>query len=366
MTTAWTREQVAAIASRPLPVAPVITREQAPPLISGLDLWDFWPVETPDGRLASVAGGSLWMALSAPIMGDPVLRHGVARIRLLHRVADAWHDLGNVMPDGFSPGSREWSGCAVLDGDALTLHFTAAGRRGEAQPTFEQRIFACEARLDRVSDPRVGAWSTPVQTVVNEGCFYAPADEVEGIIGSIKAFRDPFFFRDPSDEAEYLLFTASVARSASAHNGAIGIARRVAGGWRLLPPLITADGVNNELERPHVRVVNGRYHLFWSTQASVFAPEGPAGPTGLYAMTADTLLGGYMPFNGTGLVLANPAEAPDQAYSWFVTDTLEAVAFADSLGPGPRPSDAAASRRRFGGTLAPSVALAERLGSASG
>ena len=40
-----------------------------------------------------------------------------------------------------------------------------------------------------------------------------------GAIGTIKAFRDPAFFRDPADGCDYLLFTASLAASASAWNG---------------------------------------------------------------------------------------------------------------------------------------------------
>ena len=119
--------------------------------------------------------------------------------------------------------------------------------------------------------------------------------------------------------------------------------------------------MNNELERPHLRVVDGRYFLFWSTQASVFDPEGAIGPTGLYAMSADTLAGPYSPIATTGLVLANPPEAPDQAYSWVVLQTLDAVAFADSLGPGGRPTEAVEARKRFGGTIAPAVNIRDQL-----
>jgi levansucrase len=65
----------------------------------------------------------------------------VARIRLLAKDVLGWHDRGHVFADGASPGSREWSGCAVRgDDDTLSVFYTAAGVRGEARPTFVQRI----------------------------------------------------------------------------------------------------------------------------------------------------------------------------------------------------------------------------------
>jgi levansucrase len=158
--------------------------------------------------------------------------------------------------------------------------------------------------------------------------IYDRARETTGTVGTIKAFRDPTWFRDPADGNEYLLFTASLAASSSAFNGSIGVACRSGHGWELRPPLITADGVNNELERPHIVVADSRYYLFWSTQASVFAP-GITAPTGLYGMVAPRLQGPWTPINGTGLVIGNPPAAPDQAYSWLVLADLRVTSFID-------------------------------------
>lgn len=331
MTTAWTAAHVAGIDGASLPALPVITATDIVRVVPGFDLWDFWPVQTASGSVAVVAGGELWFALSASREGQPESRHDRARLRLLRRDAVGWSDLGHALPDGFGPGSREWSGSAVLTDDQLTLYFTAAGRRGEAPISFEQRLFETRATLS--PDGRLRDWSIPVESVASDGRDYVVADQAEGAIGTIKAFRDPGFFRDPADGAAYLLFTASLAGSASAFNGTIGIARQDGDGWSLLPPLIHADGLNNELERPHVVVRDGRYYLFWSTQASVFAP-GIDAPTGLYGMVADRLLGPYRPLNGTGLVLANPAAAPAQAYSWLVLDDLRISSFIDAIGQG--------------------------------
>lgn len=350
--TAWTREQVARIAHRPLPQAPLIDTAALERPVDGFDLWDFWPVQDVDGKMAAIGGGALWMALSAPAHGDPVERHGCARIRLLHHVGEHWHDLGPVLPDGFGPGSREWSGSAVLEGERVALFYTAAGRLGEPRPTFEQRLFQATARLVFENGaPRLADWSAPAQSVASDRDVYHPADQAEGAVGAIKAFRDPGYFRDPADGRGYLLFAASLGRSGSAFNGAVGLARAVGAGlseWSLMPPVLQADALNNELERPHALVHGGFYYLFWSTQRSVFAPGAPSGPTGLYGMSARRLAGPYEPLNGDGLVVANPVSAPDQAYSWLVLGDLRVVSFVD---------DAPGAKRGFGGSLAPMLRL---------
>ena len=141
MTSHWTREAVARIASSPIPAAPLIDLSCVMPVLSGFDLWDYWPVQELDGRTADIAGGALQMLLCAPVLDDPDTRHGIARIRLMHQTASGWQDLGNLLPDGFSPGSREWSGSAVVDEGqtCVPLYFTVAGRRGEGGFSVVQR-----------------------------------------------------------------------------------------------------------------------------------------------------------------------------------------------------------------------------------
>jgi levansucrase len=351
---------VAGIASQAVRFLNLITPANVRPIHPGLDMWDLWPVQDEDGAIAVIGGGELWMGLSAPAAGDPVERHGRARIRLVARGADGWRDLGPALPDGLSPGSREWSGSAIVNAarDQVTLFFTAAGRRGETSLTYEQRMFQTMGRLTGTGETlRLTDWSEPRQSLSSDGRLYDPADQARGVVGQIKAFRDPAFFRDPADNAAYLLFAASLPPPSSAFNGAVGIARaadRSLQRWDPLPPILHAEGLNNELERPHVIARNGLYYLFWSTQAEVFAPGGPAGPTGLYGMVAPTLAGPYEPLNGTGLVLANPPAAPFQAYSWLVGKDLTVTSFIDHVGAaGPGPPSGPAARAGFGGAPAP-------------
>lgn len=355
-TSNWTFEHLEEFRWTPECTAPVIRKDDLK-RAGSIGLWDAWPVLTRSGDYAK---GNLWMALAAPWFDDPDERHRHARIHLFERLPDSWRPLGPAMPDGFSPGSREWSGSAFLEPDSstLTLYFTAAGRRGEARTGFEQRLFEAKATLIQASDgPRLTDWRDLRESVRRDPALYQDTQQDTGSIGTIKAFRDPSYFLDPGTGRHWLFFTASLASSASPYNGVIGAALttdETLTNWQILPPVISADGLNNELERPHVIARDGLYYLFWSTQSHVFNPSGPVGPTGLYGMVSDELADGWSPLNGSGLVVANPPEAPRQAYSWLVLPDLSVTSFIDDWERGP----SAGGERRFGGTFAPFLRLA--------
>jgi levansucrase len=357
MTSAWTTEHVMGIADQQFSKVPLVTKEQVHPIIPGIMLWDMWPIQLADGSIAEIAGGSIWMALSAEDHGDPARRHFDARIRLLHLVNDQWKDLGQALPDQASPYEREWAGTALLKNNIVSLFFTAAGNP-DVPRGYQQRLFEAHGALQ--SDGRISDWTTTRESVTNCGEHYEFADQQDGEPGKIVAFRDPAYFRDPADDKEYLLFSASLGRSTSDYNGAIGIAERTGtDSWKLLPPLAHADGVNNEMERAHMVVKDGLYYLFWVTQSGTFNPDLPVGATGLYGMVANSLFGDYRPLNGTGLVIGNPPEEPTQTYSWHVTKELLVSSFIDHWGLGGRsmadhPELAAES---FGGTPAPFLTI---------
>jgi levansucrase len=361
-TTRWTREQVAAFVDDPATWTPVIPDEGLPRLVEGTDFWDLWAVRTVDGAVADVGGREVWAGLSAPAVGHPGARHDEARIRLIARRPDGgWDDLGPLFPDGASAGSREWAGSLVYDPvtQTITAYYSAAGYRGELEPTFRQRIFMARASVRMDGDrPVLESWTEHTEAVVSDGVRYTLVDQVEGEPGFIKAFRDPFPFRDPATGTDYLLFTGSIKDAETDFNGCVGLARLGPDGYELLDPLVTADGVNNELERPHVVVHEGRYLLFFSTQARTFHHD-VTGPTGLYGFAAQDFLGPYEPFNGSGLVLRNPPGEPFQAYSWLVLPDLTTTAFVDSFAlHGVHPEQletqgTEAVRAHFGGTMTP-------------
>ncbi len=364
---AWLPRHIATLESETLQTAPIIFAANVHPVLPGFDLWDLWPLQCEDGSVAEIAAGSLWMVLSAPSLSDPGERHDIARTRLMHRIGDDWIDCGTLFPDALNPGSREWSGSALFDpeNNKVTAFFTAAGHKSDIHRSFEQRLFQTTGTLDlSKKHPRILGWSDPLQSVVNDGFHYVDVALDQGIPGLIRGFRDPYWFRDPASKKPYLLFTGSLAGSASKYNGVVGLAAAQGedgqGRFELLPPIISANGLANEMERPHVIVRDGLYYLFWSTQNSVFAPDGPVGPTGLYGMVAPSIYGPFEPLNGSGLVLCNPVEEPKQAYCWQVLDTLEVVSFIDHWGLQGRDaaSDPVLNRAQFGGTVAPMLKIA--------
>lgn len=354
----WTAAHVAAIEAGPQTDMPRF--DPVARILPGIDLWDHWPIIDRQGRTVDFGGQLLVIGLTAPVLDDPDERHGIARLSLLTRGAQGWRDHGHLLPDGFTPGSREWAGTAMLepDGRTLALYYTSAGEAGEAETSFVQRMWLTQGTL--VLDqgvPHVRDWSAPQELVRPDDHFYQADMAGGGAVGTIKAFRDPFPFIDPESGIEYLFFSASRARADSLWNGLVGMARRTGDGWSLMPPIVDATGVNNELERPHIVAHQGRYYLFWSTQAKVFAADGPRGPTGLYGLVAERITGPWQPLNGSALVLANPAEAPFQAYSWLVLDDLSVWSFADLPGLAHPPQDGAEARKAFSGSPAPIVRL---------
>lgn len=359
----WSAAHVAAIAAGVLPEAPLINAADVVAILAEHDLWDVWPLQRPDGSVAEIAGGQIWMILSAPQMDDPGLRHDVARTRLLFRRDAAWFDCGMLFPADLNPGSREWSGAARYDADSqqVTAYFTAAGRRGANERSFEQRLFQTSGWLDLSGPlPRVTGWTSPKPLAENNGEHYVDLAVDQGVPGNIRGFRDPYWLRDPADGQEYILFTGSQARSSHTHNGVVGMAKASdQGRFELCPPIISADGVCNELERPHVVIRDDQYYIFWSSQNSVFAPGAAAGPTGLYGMVGPSLTGPFQPLNGTGLVICNPESEPRQAYCWQVLDTLEVISFVDHWGLHGRDifAEPALQREQFGGTIAPMLKI---------
>jgi levansucrase len=312
-------------------------------------------VQEEDGSTVVVHGAELWMTLSAPAVGHPEERHDRARIRLLARTADRWSDLGDAFSDGASPGSREWSGSAVRRADGtVSVFYTAAGVRGEVRPTFRQQVVEARAKLSTAGGVVRLDRNAGHQVILRSNGQYLPANDVDGGPGRIRAFRDPGWFRDPADGHEYLLVAASVPWR-DRFMGAIALAKATPTGWALLPPLMHADGVNHELERPHIVAHQSRYYLFFCTNRQGFHPANCA-PTGLYGFVAPALEGPYEPLNGSGLVIQNPPSQPDQAYAWLVLPDLRVASFVNYLSTNGT-DDPDAARARFGGTVAPALHL---------
>lgn len=360
----WRAQHVSAIVPSAQNTIPLIDPADVHPILPGIDLWDLWPLQNADGTTALFDGASLWFVLCAPALPDPEARHDIVRIRLMTHAADGtWRDHGHALPDGFNPGSREWAGSALWHPETgeVTLFYTVAGYPDEEARSFAQRLFQTRGKLN-TDDFTISGWSDPHENIIADDVNYTLVNQREGAPGFIKGFRDPAHFRDPKTGETYIVFTGSLKASTHAFNGCIGIARardEALTQWDILPPILSADGLNNEQERPLLIHRGGHYYLFWSTQRKVFAPDGPSGPNGVYGAVADDVLGPWRPLNGTGLVAANPEEAPFQTYSWWVDAALDVWGFIDypACTAETKVDDPAWRRAHFGGTPAPTFRI---------
>jgi levansucrase len=406
----WTVEHVRTLEIDDTNAAPVIDRAVADDrAFDDHWLWDWWPVRDRDGAVADLDGWQIAVGLTAPADVLPGQRHDIAELRYLvsQDQGRTWEERGEVFPDAEAEaeGSRQWAGSTMYDPDTgeVYVFYTAAGE-GERRevPTvdelrqeradsddaaeqtsgsipdsdyvtdddisYEQRMAVAVGRIEVDADgPAFTDWDRHVILFEGDGELYATTAGTEGGAGEIDAFRDPWYFRDPDTGEEYLLFTATMPEAECDGDGVVGIAQRAGDDdlltWELLPPLLDAHCVNNELERPHVVIEDGRYYLLFTTHAHTF-DDGVEGPEGLYGFVGDGLFGPYEPLNGSGLVLANPADEPYQAYSWMTLANGVVTSFfqyfdlpddveLDYVGT----QDIDFQMERFAGTFAPSVRI---------
>lgn len=137
----WTRAQVDQIRINGSNTAPLIM-EPFPRISADLWTWDMWPLMEKDGSIAVLPGGwRVLFTLSVPKSVLPGKRHDVARISYFYsRNGLDWIQGGYVFQEGTALGSRQWAGSAIIDNGRIYYFYTATGRRGETQITYEQRI----------------------------------------------------------------------------------------------------------------------------------------------------------------------------------------------------------------------------------
>jgi levansucrase len=373
-TDVWTRAQALKIKSDETNTKPRIP-PNFPVMTNEVWVWDTWPLTNLDTQPIRYRGWHVIFSLTAPRsvpFGD---RHWHARIGFFYsRDGKSWRYGGGLFPAGTSFGSREWAGSTVRTGDQVNVFYTASGKDNPTRVDPSDPLQRLATASGRIHADDAGVWFTGFRNhrIIAEpdGRLYQTLEQSQaGPI--IYAFRDPFIFRDPEDGEVYMLFEGNTGGTAGTHTcgereigkvprghevpaasrfytGNIGLARATSANlrrWQLLPPLLSANCVNQQTERPHLVIENGNYYLFTISHTFTFAP-GLTGPDGLYGFLGKSLRSNYKPLNASGLVLGNPADAPTQQYSEYVMPNWLVESFIDTL-PG----------EIFGGTLAPTLRL---------
>ncbi|MFI7075609.1 glycoside hydrolase family 68 protein [Micromonospora sediminicola] len=352
-------------------------------------VWDTWPLTDGRGNQYSYKGWTVIFSLTA----DPYAgytfddRHTHARISYwFHRASDEtapWIYGGHLFADGASPGTAEWSGSTrIFERNRIKTFYTSM--RFDPAPT-TAKITMSEGRIQADDS---GVWFTGFSRhnilLEPDGRWYQT-----GAQNPFFSFRDPFTFTDPARPGKtFMVFegnTAGVrgeyqcqqsdlgnsgetpadvtARGANFQLANIGLAvadNRELTRWHFLPPILSANCVNDQTERPQfvIRKVGNRwkYYLFTISHAFTYA-AGLRGPDGVYGFVGNGIRSDFQPLNRGGLALGNPTDlnisSTDsrqnprqfQAYSHYVMPGGLVESFIDNV------------EGRRGGTLAPTVKM---------
>lgn len=380
-------------------------------------VWDTWTLTDAHANQISYKGWEVIFALTADRHAGYSFddRHVHARQGFFYRKAGipaskrpangGWRYGGNVFPAGATASvfsgqtvtnQAEWSGSTRLFRNSTIRAFytdLAFNRNSKGQD-----ITPADARIvqsaGKIHADKKRVWFTGLQKqhelLRPDGKFYQT-----GAQNSFYNFRDPFTFEDPKHPGKtYMVFEGNTAVQRGARtctaadlgyqpgdpaaedlnqvmdSGAtnqqanVGLAvadNRYLTKWHFLPPILSANCVTDQTERPQIYITGGKYYLFTISHRSTYA-AGIDGPDGVYGFVGDGIRSDFQPVNGSGLALGNPTdlntphgapfalgsdENPNayQSYSHYVMPGGLVESFIDAVG------------RRRGGSLAPTVRL---------
>lgn len=382
-------------------------------------VWDTWPVADMRANQISYRGWEIVFSLTADPHAGYLFddRHVHARIGYFYRKAGVpaaqrppnggWIYGGHLFPEGSSvkifgnlrmSHNAEWSGSAriINFGPGISLYYTATSFNRTPEGVDITPAVAIIARTDgniiaNKNGVRFTGFNHHRALLEPDGFFYQTRHQ-----NAFHNFRDPFPFRDPAHpDKVYMVFEGNTAGQRGARacteadlgyaagdpdredltevmdSGAVfqmanvGLAvatNKQLTKWKFLPPILSANCVNDQTERPQIYLHAGKYYLFTITHRSTYA-AGVDGPDGVMGFVGEGIRSDYLPMNGgSGLVLGNPTDlngpvgAPFaldpaqnprtfQSYSHYVMPGGLVTSFIDAIGP------------RRGGAYAPTVKL---------
>jgi levansucrase len=375
-------------------------------------VWDTWSLTDSAANQVSYKGWDVVFSLVADRRAgyDFDQRHWNARIGYFFRKSNAnpktakWNYGGHLFPEGSSINNTEWSGSTrIAPNGKVQVFYTATNFSdvearnhggGGAPPDAAIARAAGNIRADKNGVSFNGFKHTKL--IEPDGEMYQTKEQNPGF-----AFRDPFTFKDPAHPGKtYMVFegntggvrggpdsacqksdlgyqrgekngeTLKDVNDSGANLQAANVGLAVADNtdlktWKLLPPLLSANCVNDQTERPQIYMQKEKgkvkYYLFTISHQFTYA-AGLRGPDGVYGFSGDAIRSDYQPMNQSGLTLGSPtdlnlpAESPEaptpgqnprqfQAYSHYVQPGGLVQSFIDNVDG------------KTGGTLSPTVKI---------
>lgn len=402
-----------------------LPKSQTMPTISGdfpdtnpdVWVWDTWTLTDSKADQISYKGWEVIFALTADRNAGYSFddRHTHAKQGYFYRKAGipakkrpangGWIYGGDVFPAGATASvfkgttftdQAEWSGSTRIfkDGTIRAFYTDLAFNRDANGQDITPAQAVITQSAGKIHANKKGVWFSGLKKqyplLRPDGKWYQNGEQ-----NQYYNFRDPFTFEDPKHPGKtFMVFEGNTAVTRGAKtctaadlgyrdgdpaaesvesvndSGAtyqqanVGLAvadNRSLTKWHFLPPILSANCVTDQTERPQIYRKGGKYYLFTISHRSTYA-AGVDGPDGVYGFVGNGIRSDFQPVNGSGLALGNPTdlntpagspfniladENPNayQSYSHYVMPGGLVESFVDAVGP------------RRGGTLAPTVKL---------
>ena len=268
-------------------------------------LWDAWFIEK-DGQHHV-------FYLQTPRSTNPALSvRNQSGVTIGHAVSDDfrhWQELPTALtpdPTAAWDNADLWSGSVAEKDGTYYLYYT--GKNNQTGQEHIQKI--CVTTSDDLL-----AWQRhPENPILAAAGPHYHHDNHANALGNIGAWRDPFVFKDPHSDIRFMTISARGSGDTDTYNACVALATSEDMlHWKVQPPIF-APGVYDEIEVTRVVYHRGYYYLFFTTHARNYHPayaKENGAYDGLHCYYSDNLWGGYLPVNGTGMVLDNGSEIFD-------------------------------------------------------
>jgi levansucrase len=330
---------------------------------SDMDVWDSWPLQNPDGTVAEYNGYHIVFAMAGSDklymfyqkVGDTSLNSWKNAGRVF-----SGEDLTNSTDEHLKKQTMEWSGSAYKTGNDIRLFYTSVrgynenGANGNDQALATAKISIntnySGLEISNIEDHK----SIFDGDEKNYQTFNQFALKGMSSSGDNHCLRDPHYVEE--NGRKYLVFEGNTGtangyqeyrslyikayyggddayfnssknsllartdrNSVIKANAAIGIIE-LNDDYTLktvMKPLVTANLVTDEIERPNVVKINGKWYLFTITKGYNQRVDGfPSDNTYMLGYVSDNLTGPYKPLNDTGLVLTGNEGYNSRTYTY--------------------------------------------------
>jgi levansucrase len=333
-----------------------------------LDVWDSWPLQNADGTVAKYKGYNLVFALSAtPNIWDTKIylfyqKAGESDLSLWKNAGEVFNraQLLNSGKEYLKLQTQEWSGSAVRLGNDIRLFYTVfSDKQTNGKPDFNQTLSTAKIDIEANESGLKVKRVTDYKPIFNgDGNIYQSIEQFrsEGLSksGDNHALRDPHYVE--SRGRKYLVFEANTGGHTGYQDVVSLYNRLYYGGNRsfftkdrsniiasknknktilanaaigmielnnnfslkkVMKPLLTANLVTDEIERPNIVLYGNKWYLFGITKGYQQRVSGfQSDHTYMIGYVSNHLTGPYKPLNKTGLVLSGQENFNSRLYTY--------------------------------------------------